>query len=122
MDKGARINEADYKGRTPLWAAASFGHIQVVRELVERNASINLRGGGDKSPLYIAILNGHDRVADFLIRKSADKQEPLFWAAKNGDIAVVKELHELGADVNQMHKGNTPLFAAAGKGHLDIVE
>src|SRR5262245_35504707 len=47
----------------------------------------------------------------------------LIEAAKNADIAAVKELLASGADVNQQdEKGWTPLNWAAGKGALDIVK
>jgi ankyrin repeat protein len=47
----------------------------------------------------------------------------LIEAVKTGNIAIVKELIEAGADVNQQDEGGwTPLNWAAGKGDIALVE
>jgi|GEM_PF-5182243 len=47
----------------------------------------------------------------------------LYIAAQNGDVAAVKHLVQLGADVNQATSDGafTPLLIAADKGHLGVV-
>jgi ankyrin repeat protein len=69
-------------------------------------------------------------VVEVLLGRGADVSHarnsgttPLFFAAKNGHLAVVEALLGRGADVNQATtKGFTPLFIAAQKGILPVVE
>ena len=47
---------------------------------------------------------------------------PLFIAAQNGHLDVVRHLVEVGADKDKARDtGATPLFIAAEKSHLDVV-
>ncbi len=39
----AQVDLCDFTKRTPLWAAASFGHADTIRVLLAANADINLR-------------------------------------------------------------------------------
>jgi ankyrin repeat protein len=46
---------------------------------------------------------------------------PLYFAAYHGQLEIVKELIEHGADIDKpTHKGASPLFIAAREGHLEI--
>jgi ankyrin repeat protein len=55
-------------GSTPLYAAASRGHLDVVRVLVSAGANINFKRTSEDSVTYIARKNGHNAVADYLVR------------------------------------------------------
>ena len=47
---------------------------------------------------------------------------PLFIAAQNGHLDVVRHLVEVGADKDKARDdGATPLYIAAENGHLDVV-
>ena len=47
---------------------------------------------------------------------------PLLYAARDGELAAVRAILKLGADVNARNtNGQTALHAAAGKGHKEIV-
>jgi len=37
LSKGIKVNQQDYKGMTPLMRAASIGHTQIAKLLVEKN-------------------------------------------------------------------------------------
>ena len=52
-----------------------------------------------------------------------DGTTPLFVAAQQGHLEVVRFLVESGADKDQgtTHDGTTPLFIAAQHGHLEVV-
>ena len=74
---------------TPLICAATAGHLELVKLLVDNNADIELASPEDNhTPLMAAALYGHDKIVDFLINKGAhvnarnDKNETaLTWAA-----------------------------------------
>lgn len=55
--------------------------------------------------------------------KTTDGWTPLYGAAVNGHVDVVKFLIEQQAELNmKTSEGWTPIHGAARKGHLDVVE
>ena len=78
------------------------------------------------SGAMVAVLVGIILVR---ARQSATLEEQLYAAAIRGDITRLKKLLRRGADVNKrlyvmpgdLFRGDTPLHAAAGRGHEDIV-
>lgn len=46
-------------GQTPLHVASEFGHVEVVRELLERNADPTIEDSIGQTPLHRAARNGH---------------------------------------------------------------
>lgn len=57
---------------TPLHWAASFGHLAVVRLLLEREADVNARNSLGLAPLARAAWKGELGVAALLLRHGAD--------------------------------------------------
>ena len=52
---GVSIDTASNNRTTPLWEAASNGHIRIVQFLVEKGADVNAFDGQGNTPLYIAL-------------------------------------------------------------------
>lgn len=72
-----RINKIDSKGWTALTGAATFGHVDTVKLLLEMGADVNQRGGGmpvgyADTPLIDAAKNGHIEVVKLLLKSGAD--------------------------------------------------
>ena len=84
---GADIN-SDNEGITPAFAAAAWGHMEVVKLLHDLGANITT--------------------------PSNDGATPVFAAANNGHMEMVNLLHGLRADITTpCNDGATPVYAAA---------
>jgi len=83
--------------RGPLHYAAAWGHLAIVRLLLDRGANINSR---DKH-----------------------KSTPFIAAAEHGHISIVRELLDRGANINARDSsGFTALMRAARGGHVEVVK
>jgi ankyrin repeat protein len=72
--------------------------------------------------VVIKTLLENDRV-NVNQKCDLERKSPLFVAAQNGHLSVVKYLIYKGADLNaKTAAGWTPLFVAAHNGHLSVVE
>ncbi|MEX1013493.1 MAG: ankyrin repeat domain-containing protein [Waddliaceae bacterium] len=81
---------------TLLHRSAQFGHMEIVKALIEAGVDLNTQTNYGYTPLHLAADNGHKEVVEALI--------------------------EAGAKVNtQDIKGDTPLHKAALRGNTEIV-
>jgi ankyrin repeat protein len=98
--------------------------------LLGNGADVNARGHSGTSPLYNAVWNNHQAIADLLLAQKADVNAkadngitPLYVAANRGYKQVAELLIANKADVNVKASGGfTPLHAAALGGHKEIAE
>nr|CAG8530239.1 2808_t:CDS:2 [Entrophospora candida] len=119
-------------GLTPLHYAASRGHLDVVKWLVESaGAIVDLEDQTGETALLKASYNGHTSVVDYLLQKDANVSQKdndgwtaLHNASAQGHYYIVRYLIEYAkADVDVENNRNiTPLMNVASKGHIDIVE
>ncbi|KAI9774707.1 MAG: hypothetical protein M1839_001668 [Geoglossum umbratile] len=115
---------------TNLMVGSYFGHIEVVRLLVENGAEVNAGDEGGRTALHWAVRNGREAVVKLLVEKGAevnakdrDGRAALHWAVWNGHEAVVKLLIEEGAEVNAKDiYGWMALHAAVWNGHKVVVK
>ncbi|KAK4188462.1 ankyrin repeat-containing domain protein [Podospora australis] len=61
-----------YGGQTFLHLACQWGEIEVVKELVDRGAELNVFDKDLKTPLMLAVTQDHGEVAVFLMKEVAD--------------------------------------------------
>jgi ankyrin repeat protein len=87
---------------SPLMMAALKGHLELVKQLIERGADVNKTGW---TPLHYAATNGHLAIMELLLEQHAyidaespNGTTPLMMAAHYGSPAAVKLLLEAGAD------------------------
>lgn len=110
---GADPDIVDRQGMTPLHHAAMAGNLAVVELLVENAADINAMpefpGCNEDcpkiTPLYMAVGNGKNRVAEWLRANGADRLDP--DVLKNLDLQA-KMLDALKAMDNPMPPGEDP--------------
>lgn len=78
---------------TPLFLASIYGHLNIVRYIIERVPRVNLNKGDKfkRTPLLLAVRNGNADIAAYLIRNNADVNlpdtsgnTPLHYAAAYG--------------------------------------
>ena len=131
--KNTNIIEAkdnEYHGDRLIHYAASNGYVSVLKQLLEKGVSPDLKNDRGLTPLHHASLNedGHNEVAKLLLQKGADpnslsrdKNTPIYFATETGNAEIVKLLIQNGANVNSLNKDNTtPLHVAAALGDLEI--
>jgi len=96
--KGDIVDSADGGGRTPLCIALKYGHAQVIAYPLEKGANPTYRTKRKQTPLGYAAQGGSDAALGFLLDTSC-------------------------TEVNQAGRmGRTPLWLAASRGHISIVE
>ena len=109
---GTDVNVKDHFARTPLSAAAYFGHKEVVRLLISKGADVNTTvTSGDfkgETPLHNAAWQGHKEVAELLIAKGADvnakrydNTTPLELAVSGNHITVAALLRKHGGKTGE---------------------
>ncbi|KAI9898252.1 hypothetical protein N3K66_006612 [Trichothecium roseum] len=60
------LKQADYAGNTAVHLAAASGNTAIMRELLQRGASVHERNMANNSPLFLATLNGQTECAQLL--------------------------------------------------------
>ncbi len=80
---------------TPLHVAADHGNREIALWLLDHNAGVNAKGGGEWTPLHGAAREGYKEVAELSLAKGADV------SAKNNkgytplDLAKANKRHEI---------------------------
>lgn len=129
LDKGAKADQADLGGRTPLMAAAGRGDSVALQMLLAKGADVNKRSGSGGAALYDAARSRNIAAVRLLIDKGADvnlgtkrNQTPLAQAAMQGSEDILRLLLDKGAKVNvQDERGYSPLMYAAYSESLNAV-
>ncbi|KMT09008.1 hypothetical protein BVRB_6g137160 isoform A [Beta vulgaris subsp. vulgaris] len=133
LERIKATQQRDETGLSLLHVAATNGHSEVVKILVENdldNSSINDKDNHGRTPIHFASISGNVDVLLLLITHGADVnmtnffgKTGLHYAAKRGWLPIAKTLVLVGAHVNARDKaGNTPLHNAACIGNLELCE
>lgn len=108
------------------------GYPEVVKTLLTKGASIDLKDNFGRTALYYAAINGQAEVVQLLLERGAtvDAKEnrgitPLLMATQNQDMEVINLLLDKGADPNASMKGDkpwTPITLAEANDFKEILE
>ncbi|XP_071954118.1 ankyrin repeat domain-containing protein 17-like [Antedon mediterranea] len=132
LKMNAAIEDRGLKGDcTPLMEAASGGHVDVVRLLIEYGAHVNSKSQTGNTALMYACSGGHEDVVQVLLEHGANIEDhnenghtPLMEAASCGHVEVARLLLMRGAGINT-HSNEfkeSALTLACYKGHLEMVK
>ncbi|MHC4536193.1 MAG: ankyrin repeat domain-containing protein [Planctomycetota bacterium] len=104
-----------------LHEAAAGGDIEDVKVLISEGADVNARDRQGLTPALIALDSCELAVVDLLVEKGADITTP-HLAAYTGDLRGIKSLLVEKDGPMDSLEGLTLLHAAAGGGHMNVVE
>ncbi|WP_262265918.1 ankyrin repeat domain-containing protein [Microvirga yunnanensis] len=116
-----------YRG---LHAAAAQGSVDDIRRLAQAGIDLNARDGNGRTPLHVAVFQGHGATARELIANGADpalldnqRYDAVTIVAVRDDVPTLQALLSAGASaklVTSVYDG-TALIAAAHLGHDGVV-
>jgi hypothetical protein len=140
--RGADPNVQRYHGNTPLHSVVCYGDVEMVQELLDLQADVDIRNENDRSPLLFTSkrpIHSHEppnspqsftniarsslyRGADINARNN-EGRTPLHMATLVGQIEVIRVLLGHGADVGAEDKqGKTPFSLAKEYGRYEIMK
>ena len=106
--EGSKVNACRGLYGRELRGAASNGHDNIVRLLLDKGADVNMQGGEHGSALQAASWRGHDNIVRLLLEKGVDVNmqggfhgSALRAASSKGHGNIVRLLLEKGADVTR---------------------
>jgi ankyrin repeat protein len=116
---------------TPLLAAATAGHLNIVKALCAAGADVNATTEKNgETALHIAIKSGHYDITNELLlyrpdlemRTSSGQEAPLHYAAaKTGSLAAVVALLKSGANIEALDtQGRTPAELAISNQNIHV--
>jgi len=122
-------------GSMPIHVAAMFGHLGIVKYLIEENnVDINVKSMvSEKTPLHCAAEEGKLNVVDYLVKAGAHIDQPcnekgeataLQLACCTGQEEIVTYLVDAGANIHIGNRvdGETALLFAAKEGAEAVVK
>ena len=114
-------------GDTLLHVFAESGNERAVQQLLDQGARISTIGKSGRTALYLAVEKGHEHVVDVLLKNDAtvdeqdSPQNPLFLAATNGKVGLVRLLLRYRNGPSQWPAPET-LYQTAAKGHVHVLQ
>ena len=106
LDRGADPNATDSRGWNALQLSARHGNTEFVRILHRRGAHIPPKAE-EESAMHHAVYFGHTETVRYLLENGASRDvnadgevgPPAHWAAKHGQLEILRLLVQHGADL-----------------------
>lgn len=122
LQEGALVDALGPHDMTPAFVCCQRGFEEVLRELLEAKACVDLEDKSGHKLLDMAILEGHLGIAKLLVAFGAQltsrSGSPLHLASFSNDLQSLRWLLQEGLAVDLLDsKGQTALHVAAHYGH-----
>ncbi|KAI4372576.1 hypothetical protein MLD38_010789 [Melastoma candidum] len=127
VERGADLSISSDLGATALHHAAGIGDIELLKFLLERVANVDsesdagtplIWAAGHAQPEAVKILLDHHANPN---TETDDNITPLMSAVAAGSLSCLEALIKVGANVNIVAGGATPLHIAADNGSPEII-
>lgn len=126
----AQIGLSQLQPLSELLDAVRQGDLELVAQLIQAGAPLNLAMPGQGSPLMVSASLGDMAMVEQLLALGADVEvssrgdgNPLIIAAMRGDLLLAERLLKAGANVNAVVLADeTPLINASFRGDIAMVE
>ncbi|XP_065188488.1 uncharacterized protein LOC135819246 [Sycon ciliatum] len=129
----AKVDKTDSYGNFPVHKAASYGHLKVVKYLLDIQPDmVSVKDRDGDLPVHRAAFIGHLEVTKYLLDlqpdtisvKNNNGELPVHLAASWGKLEVVKYLVELQPDTVSVKNNGGYLLVhrAAWNGHLEVIK
>ncbi|CAK9804969.1 Ankyrin repeat and sterile alpha motif domain-containing protein 1B [Anthophora plagiata] len=133
LRRGPGANVQDASGYSALHHAALNGHKEVVKLLLQYEASTNVVDAKGSSPLHLAAWAGNAEIVRLILTQgpsvpkvnltTKDNETALHCAAQYGHTEVVAQLLQYGCDPSiRNSRGESALDLAAQYGRLETVQ
>ena len=126
LDNSADPNIVDKGGNTALHEAVDSDSMEIIEELVNRGADVNIQNNDGQAPINIGPLR--PEYAKFLIEhdadvntKSNDGRTPIHWTSSYANINTARILIENGANIEEPFGGKTPLLMSLDRYESDNI-
>ena len=130
LEAGADPNVVctEYFNFTALHFACIQNNEDIVQLLLKAKANTNVLNSKGFTPLNIAVSEGNFKIVEALLAAGADIElendadrgwRPIFFAAINGHLPILKLLLKHGASLKEDKHGITPQAVAATNGHVE---
>lgn len=113
-----------------LLHATENGEINIIRELIQKGADLDVQDAEGRTPVMIATYNHDIKASEILIKAGANvdiqdkmRNNPFLYAGAEGYTDILRLTIEAHADPTITNRyGGTALIPASEHGHLEVIK